>query len=381
MRGAKRGVNQRLNFGKLGAQTATPPGVCCFRRFFAILECMNILVVGGAGYIGSHVAKEFLERGDMVTVFDNLSSGLRENLLPGAGFIHGDIHDYPGLVLAMKSADGTGGFDAVIHLAASKAAGESMLNPEKYSRNNIAGTINIINAASETGIGNIVFSSSAAVYGEPEYLPIDERHPTNPENYYGFTKLEIERILVWYEKLRGIRYANLRYFNAAGYDVKGQLKGLELNPANLLPVVMEVACGMRPELQIFGDDYDTPDGTCIRDYIHVSDLAAGHAAALDRIDKTGESLTVNLGSEAGSSVTEIVETARRITGKSIRARIVGRRLGDPAKLTASSALARELLGWEARHSDLDTLIRTSWEAYRVKASPRKRAGIPPKPGQ
>jgi len=293
-------------------------------------------------------------------VFDNLSSGLRENLLPGANFIHGDIHDFPGLVQAMKS---TSDFGAVIHLAASKAAGESMLNPEKYSRNNIAGTINIINAAAETGIGNIVFSSSAAVYGEPEYLPIDEQHPTNPENYYGFTKLEIERILVWYEKLRGIRYANLRYFNAAGYDVKGKIKGLELNPANLLPVVMEVARGMRPELQIFGDDYDTPDGTCIRDYIHVSDLAAGHAAALDRIDKTGKSLTVNLGSETGSSVTEIVETARRITGKPIPAKIVGRRPGDPAKLTASSALARELLGWEARHSDLETLIRTSWEAY------------------
>ena len=285
---------------------------------------MNILVVGGAGYIGSHVAKEFLERGHGVTVFDNLSSGLRENLFPDAVFIHGDIHDYPGLARAMKPADGGGGFDAIVHLAASKAAGESMLDPGKYSRNNIAGTINIINAAAETGIGNIVFSSSAAVYGEPEYLPIDERHPTNPENYYGFTKLEIERILVWYEKLRGIRYANLRYFNAAGYDARGRIKGLELNPANLLPVVMEVARGMRPELLIFGDDYDTPDGTCVRDYIHVSDLAAGHVAALDRIHATGESLTVNLGSETGSSVTEIVETARRITGKPIPAKIVGK---------------------------------------------------------
>jgi UDP-glucose 4-epimerase len=239
-----------------------------------------------------------------------------------------------------------------------------MLKPEKYARNNIIGTLNILNAAAETGISNIVFSSSAAVYGEPEYLPIDEQHPTKPENYYGFTKLEIERFLTWYEKLKGMRYACLRYFNAAGYDVKGRIKGLEQNPANLLPVVMETACGMRPEMQIFGDDYDTPDGTCIRDYIHVSDLAVGHAAALDYITKRGKSLVVNLGSEKGSSVSEIIETARRITGKPIPAHIVGRRPGDPAKLYASSARARELLGWQARHSDIETLIHTSWEAYK-----------------
>jgi len=327
---------------------------------------MNILVIGGAGYIGSHVAKEFLGRGNGVTVYDNLSSGLRENLIPGSVFVHGDIHDYSGLVRVMKGGSGAVAFDAIVHLAASKAAGESMLNPEKYSLNNIAGTINIINAASETGIENIVFSSSAAVYGEPEYLPVDERHPTNPENYYGFTKLEIERILGWYGKLRGMRHACLRYFNAAGYDVGGGVKGLELNPANLLPVVMEVACGMRSELQIFGNDYDTPDGTCIRDYIHVSDLAAGHVAALDYIRKTGKSLVVNLGSETGSSVTEIVETARKITGRAIPAKIVDRRHGDPAKLTASSALARELLGWEARYSDVETLIKTSWETYKKR---------------
>jgi len=325
---------------------------------------MNILIIGGAGYIGSHVAKEFLEKGHRVTVYDNLSSGLRENVavLAASGslaFIHGDIHDYPGLVAVMR-----GGYDALVHLAASKAAGESMLQPEKYSRNNIIGTLNILNAASETGIKNIVFSSSAAVYGEPEYLPIDEKHPTKPENYYGFTKLEIERFLGWYEKLRGIRYASLRYFNAAGYDVKGAIKGLEQNPANLLPVVMETACGMRAELQIFGSDYDTPDGTCIRDYIHVSDLAIGHAVALDYIIKNNKSLIVNLGSEAGYSVKEVLETARRVTGKPIPAKIVGRRPGDPAKLTASSALARQLLGWSAKYSDMETLIRTSWDVYK-----------------
>jgi UDP-glucose 4-epimerase len=332
---------------------------------------MNIMIIGGAGYIGSHVAKEFLEKGHRVTVYDNLSSGLRENLIPLAAmggsfaFIHGDIHDYPGLVAVMKE-----GYDALVHLAASKAAGESMLAPEKYSRNNIIGTINILNAASETGIKNIVFSSSAAVYGEPEYLPIDEKHPTKPENYYGFTKLEIERFLGWYEKLRGIRYACLRYFNAAGYDVKGAIKGLEQNPANLLPVIMETACGMRAELQIFGDDYDTPDGTCIRDYIHVSDLAIGHAAALDYISKNNKSLIVNLGSEAGCSVKEVLEIARCVTGKPILAKTVSRRPGDPAKLTASSALARQLLGWSAKYSDMENLIRTSWEVYNAERAPR-----------
>jgi UDP-glucose 4-epimerase len=327
--------------------------------FYDKIGVMNILVIGGAGYIGSHVVLEFLEQGHNVTVYDNLSSGLRENLFAKAEFIHGDIHDYSALVHAMKSSS----YDALIHLAASKAAGESMLNPEKYSRNNIAGTINILNAASETGIKNIVFSSSAAVYGEPEYLPIDEKHPTNPENYYGFTKLEIERFLGWYEKIRGTHYASLRYFNAAGYDVKGRIRGLELNPANLLPVVMETACGIRSEIQIFGNNYNTPDGTCIRDYIHVSDLAKGHVAALDYIRKNNKSLVVNLGSEQGCSVTEVVEIARRVTGKPIPAKITGRRPGDPAKLTASSAMARKLLGWEARYSDMETLIKTSWQAY------------------
>jgi len=320
---------------------------------------MNILIIGGAGYIGSHVTREFLDKNCNCVVYDNLSSGLRENLFKEAKFIHGDIHDYQSLLAAMKSVK----FDALIHLAASKAAGESMLNPEKYSHNNIAGTLNILNAACEAGIKNIVFSSSAAVYGEPQYLPIDEKHPANPENYYGFTKLEIERFLSWYEKLKNIRYANLRYFNAAGYDVKGRIKGLEQNPANLLPIIMETACGMRKEMQVFGTDYDTPDGTCIRDYIHVSDLASGHFSALDYIIKNNKSVTVNLGSEKGFSVKEIIESARKITGKPIPAKNTDRRPGDPAKLTASASLAKELFGWQACYSDIETLIKTSWGAY------------------
>ena len=319
---------------------------------------MKILVIGGAGYIGSHVTRELLDQGHKVTVFDNLSLGLRENLFSEADFIHGDILHFEQLTEAMKDREG------VIYLAAFKAVGESMEKPEKYSVNNIIGTINLLNAAGKTGLKYIIFSSSAAVYGEPVYLPIDEKHPTNPANYYGFTKLEIEKFLSWYDTLKGIRHASLRYFNAAGYDVKGRISGLEQNPQNLLPVIMETAKGIRKELSVFGNDYDTPDGTCIRDYIHVNDLASAHALALNYISSNDKSITVNLGSETGSSVLEILETARRITGKSIPSKIAGRRSGDPAKLTASAGLARSLLGWKTEYSDIDTLVLTSWEAYK-----------------
>ena len=324
---------------------------------------MKLLIVGGAGYIGSHVAREFLDAGHSVTVFDNLSSGCRENLFADATFVRGDILDYPGLVKAMKA-----GFDGMVHLAAFKAAGESMTRPEKYSLNNISGTVNLLNAACETGVNRIVFSSSAAVYGEPRYVPLDEKHPLEPENYYGYTKLEIERMLSWYDKLKGIRYAALRYFNAAGYDARGRITGLERNPANLLPVLMEVAAGLRPQLQIFGNDYPTDDGTCIRDYIHVSDLAVAHVKAFDRIQETSASLVVNLGSETGISVTAMLEKAREITGRPIPAVMAGRRPGDAAKLVASSALAHRELGWQARASDAGSLIETTWRAYRNRAA-------------
>jgi len=318
---------------------------------------MKILIIGGAGYIGSHVALEFLDGGHEVTVYDNLSTGARENLFRAERFIKGDILDYPSILKAMK------GQDAVVHLAAAKAAGESMLLPQKYSLQNLSGTVNIVNAAVEAGVGKLVFSSSAAVFGEPKYLPIDEKHPTEPENYYGFTKLEIERILAWYDKLKGLRYAALRYFNAAGYDARGRVTGLEKKPANLIPVIMEAAAGMRSAVQIFGNDYPTKDGTGVRDYVHVSDLARAHVAALDYIARNDKSLVVNLGSEDGLSVLELVEEARRVTGRSIATELVGRRPGDPARLVASSALAKELLGWEARDSGLGTLIRSTWEVY------------------
>ena len=319
---------------------------------------MKVLVVGGAGYIGSHVVKELMGAGYSVTVFDNLSSGLLQNLFPENDFIAGDIL-HPE---TLDSAFGRG-FDAFIHLAAFKAAGESMTAPEKYSVNNITGTLNLMNAAVKHGCLNMVFSSSAAVFGEPQYLPINEDHPKSPENYYGFTKLEIERFMDWYDRLKGLKFASLRYFNAAGYDPSGFPCGLEQNPANLLPVIMEVASGMRQKLQVFGTDYDTRDGTCIRDYVHVTDLAIAHVKALDYICKNKTSLKVNLGSETGVTVKEMLEAARRITGKEIPVDFVGRRAGDPACLYATSAYARETLGWQANHSDVDTLVSSTWGAY------------------
>ncbi len=327
---------------------------------------MNVLVIGGAGYIGSHVVKELNKQGHKVTVFDNLSSGLRQNLFKQNGFIHGDI-----LIKEQLDRAFAQGCDAFIHLAAFKAAGESMVSPEKYSVNNITGTLNIINSAVEHGCKRMVFSSSAAVFGEPQYLPIDEAHPKNPENYYGFTKLKIEEFMAWYEKLRGLRFAALRYFNAAGYDVDGEIYGLEQNPANLLPIIMEVACGMREKMKIFGNDYDTRDGTCIRDYIHVTDLAVAHVKALEYIAKNDKSLTVNLGSEKGTTVTEMVEAARRITGKPIPADYVERRPGDPASLVASAKYAADVLGWKAQHSDVDTLLETTYKAYQKWLSLKK----------
>ena len=320
---------------------------------------MRILVAGGAGYIGSHVTRALLDAGYSVSVFDDFSTGLEANLFPDADVVRGSIRDTDLLKNTLKE-----GFDAVIHLAAFKAAGESMQHPGKYADNNICGTISLLNAMVETGVLRIVFSSSAAVYGEPQYVPVDEDHPTNPANFYGFTKLEIERIMAWYDDLTGLKSASLRYFNAAGYDTDGRIGGLERNPANLLPVIMEVATGVRDELLIFGDDYDTPDGTCIRDYVHVTDLANAHVAAVHYLFETQESIAVNLGSEQGLSVMEMLEVARTVTGQPIPSRVVDRRPGDPARLVASSSTASHSLSWDAVFSDPETLVRTTWEAYR-----------------
>lgn len=320
---------------------------------------MRILVIGGAGYIGSHVVRRLLDRDHEITVFDNLSTGTEKNLFPEARFIHGDILNPKELTGAVTEDV----YDGAVHLAAFKAAGESMVKPEKYSVNNITGTINILNAVCKSEIPLFLFSGSAAIYGNPKYLPIDENHPTEPENFYGFTKLEIERLLSWYSKLKGIRYAVLRYFNAAGYDPGGRVKGLEKNPANLLPVILEVAAGKRKLLKIFGNDYTTKDGTGVRDYIHVTDLAEAHLLALEHLRDHKENLTLNLGSEAGYSVLEILDTAREVTGKPIPAEIVPRREGDPAKLVASANRARQMLGWKAHHSDPYSLVKTAWDVY------------------
>ena len=238
-----------------------------------------------------------------------------------------------------------------------------MIKPEKYSVNNITGTLNILNSAVEHNCLKMVFSSSAAIFGEPEYCPIDEDHPKNPTNYYGFTKLEIERFMTWYDTLKGLKFVSLRYFNAAGYDPEGVVCGLEKNPANLLPIIMEVACGVREKICIYGNDYPTRDGTCIRDYIHVSDLADAHAKALNFLEKENTSIKLNLGTGNGISVTEMVETARRLTGKEIKAEYVDRRAGDPAQLTASAKKAEEVLGWKPKYSDVDTLITSTYKAY------------------
>lgn len=322
---------------------------------------MNVLVIGGAGYIGSHVVKALLKAGHNVTVFDNLSSGQLCNLFASVAFIAGDARHQDDVEGAFSR-----GFDACVYLAAFKAVGESMLFPEKYSINNISATINILNACAKYGCNRFIFSSSAAVYGTPQYLPMDEAHPTNPDSYYGFTKLKIEEFLKWYDKLKGIRHASLRYFNAAGYDVEGDVKGLEKQPQNLLPVIMEVAIGKREELQIFGSDYPTKDGTCVRDYVHVSDLATAHVNALEYIDRNDKSITLNLGTEEGHSVLEMLEMARKITGEKIKSSFVARRAGDPPSSFASSKLAVATIGWSPRYSSLETLISSTWKMYSNK---------------
>jgi UDP-glucose 4-epimerase len=318
----------------------------------------KILIIGGAGYIGSHVALEFINQNCEVTVLDNFSSGKEENLFPEAKFIYCDINNRFELNEAMSE-----GFDAIVHLAAFKAAGISMFEPESYSQNNISGTINILEAASKNGIKNIIFSSTAAIFGAPVSLPIDEEHPLNPINFYGFTKLEIERILTWFDQLKDIKFVSLRYFNAAGYDADGSVKGLERKPENLIPVVMEVAQGQRKSLKIFGNDFDTPDGTGVRDYIHVSDLASAHYLSFEYLKKNRKSEFLNLGTGTGFSVLEIVNGVKKVSGKDVPFDIVARREGDPANIFCQNKKAKQLLDWEPRFSSLENILESTWKAY------------------
>jgi len=319
----------------------------------------HILVTGGAGYIGSHIVKLLCDKGYPVIVLDNFSTGLQENLDKRlAGVLEGNILNDDDLHRAFSSP-----IKVVFHFAAWKAAGESMTNPGKYAWNNIAGSINLLNAMVKYGARNFVFSSSAAVYGNPAYLPVDEKHPVIPTNFYGYTKLNIEQNLTWYSQLNGLRYAALRYFNATGYDIDGLLRGREKDPANLSPLVMEVAAGERAKLQVFGNDYNTPDGTGVRDYIHVSDLADAHLRAMDYILNKNSDILVNLGTGRGYSVLEVIESARKVTGRDIPYEIVGRRAGDPSELIASCDLAYKLLGWKAKYSDIETIFKTMLPVY------------------
>ena len=318
----------------------------------------DILVVGGAGYIGSHVVKALRDAGRQPVVFDNLSTGLRENLFPDIPFIHGD------LLIPEQVRDAMRGIRSVIHLAALKAAGDSMLEPERYALHNLNGTVNLLHAAGTAGVRHFVFSSSAAVYGEPQYLPLDENHPTEPANFYGQTKLQIEMLLSWFSRLRDMRYAGLRYFNAAGYDPDGEVRGLEKEPNNLLPLVLETLLGWRENLEVYGTDYDTEDGSCIRDYIHVSDLADAHLRALNFLEKQNEDLVVNLGTSKGISVLEILDAAKKVSGMDLPVILSDRRPGDPAVVLASAEKAERLLEWRPAFSDVETILKTMLAAYR-----------------
>jgi UDP-glucose 4-epimerase len=319
---------------------------------------LKILVTGGAGYIGSHVTHDLISLGYNVVVLDNLSKGSLLNINPKSTFVKGDIRDEEVLEKVFSS-----GIDVVFHFAALKAAGESMIYPDKYAVNNIGGTVKLLSMMQKYKVKYFIFSSSAAVYGNPVNLPINESHPKEPINYYGYTKLAIEENLRWFSDILGIKYAALRYFNATGYDVKGRIKGKEVNPANLCPIIMEVLSGERNGMEVFGNDYNTPDGTCIRDYIHVNDLSSAHLKALDYIVKKDSNLVVNLGTGKGFSVMDLINSAEKVTGKKVNYKITGRRPGDPAELIADPALAKKIINWEAEYSSPEQIFKSMIPVY------------------
>ena len=314
---------------------------------------MTVLVTGAAGYIGSVVAERLLEHGHEVAVFDDLSQGHRAAVPPGAGLFEGDLRDRVRLAEVMSSVRPA----AVVHLAAEALVGESVTDPAKFFEVNVTGGLNLLDAMRGAGVRRLVFSSTAAVYGEPRELPIREDAPLRPVNAYGASKLAFERALPWYASAYGLRHVSLRYFNACGATAaRGEHHVPE---THLIAILLEVALGLRPEIRIFGSDYDTPDGTCVRDYVHVGDIADAHLLALDRIDRI-ESGAFNLGNGNGFSNREVVEAARRVTGHPIPAPAAARRAGDPARLVASAERAREVLGWSPRYRTLDEMIATAW---------------------
>ncbi|ANP55564.1 UDP-glucose 4-epimerase [Streptomyces griseochromogenes] len=314
---------------------------------------MKYLVTGGAGYVGSVVAQHLLEAGHEVTVLDNLSTGFREGVPTGAAFIEGDIRD------AAKWLDSS--YDGVLHFAASSQVGESVVKPEKYWDNNVAGTMALLGAMREAGVRRLVFSSTAATYGEPEQVPILETAPTKPTSPYGASKLAVDHMITSEAIAHGLAAVSLRYFNVAGaYGVHGERHDPE---SHLIPLVLQVAQGRREAISVYGDDYPTPDGTCIRDYIHVADLAEAHLLALTAA-RPGEHLICNLGNGSGFSVREVIETARSVTGHPIPEVVAPRRGGDPAVLVASADAAREKLGWNPSRADLAGIVADAWEFTR-----------------
>ncbi|MFI5360064.1 MAG: UDP-glucose 4-epimerase GalE [Halanaerobiales bacterium] len=319
----------------------------------------NILVTGGAGYIGSHIGKKLAEAGYNVIVLDNLSKGHREAVLKGK-LIVGDLADMDLLDRIMKEEE----IEGVIHLAADSLVGESMEKPGKYYRNNVANGLNLLEAMVNNGVKYIVFSSTAAVYGEPEEIPITEEHPTNPENTYGESKLFFEKMLKRYDEIHGLKYVSLRYFNAAGADLSGQIGEAHDPETHLIPIVLQKVLGIREKFYIFGDDYPTKDGTCIRDYIHVEDLADAHILAVEALVKGMESRVYNLGNGEGYSVKEVIEVAEEVVGKEIDAEIAERRPGDPAVLVASSDKIKRELGWKPLYPDLRTIIESAWRWHK-----------------
>ena len=328
---------------------------------------MKILVTGGAGYIGGTVAGLLANNGHQAVIFDNLSHGHRDLLPAGVEFIQGELADRPALESIFSSAKQQGKpFDGVLHFAALIEAGESMLHPEQFFRNNTASTLSLLEAILAHGPRRLVFSSTAAVYGEPETVPIKEDAQLLPTNAYGASKLLVEQMLGWFHRIHGLRYASLRYFNVAGAPEgpDGITRGEAHQPeSHIIPLVLDVALGRRKSIKIFGDDYPTPDGTCVRDYIHVSDLADAHLLALKALETPAASkagLIFNLGNGHGFSVREVIESARRVTGHPIPAETQPRRPGDPAVLVASSEKAISELGWKPRYTQLDDIVRTAW---------------------
>ena len=323
---------------------------------------MKILVTGGAGYIGSHMVKLLVETGAEVTVLDDLSTG-HADAVRGRDFVQGDVADLPFTKKLLQER----GIEAVVHFAASSLVGESMADPLKYYRRNVGGTAALVQAMREAGVARIVFSSTAAVYGDPVRTPIDEAHPTQPVNPYGASKLAVERMLSDCSAAYGIGAVVLRYFNAAGADPSGELGERHDPETHLIPLVLQAASGRRASISVFGSDWPTRDGTCVRDYIHVNDLCDAHLRALDWLATGGRYDAFNLGNGDGATVLEVIEAARRVTGKPIRIDQAARRAGDPATLVADAAKARRVLGWRPARGDIEGIVRDAWNFEQRRA--------------